>query len=38
MYLLYRGARKLEVLEKSDIKKDSGKAILAFGRALRNLG
>ena len=38
MYLLYRGARKLEVLEKSDIKNDSGKAVSAFSRALRKVG
>lgn len=38
MYLLYRGARKLEVLEKSDIKKDAGKAVAAFSRALRKIG
>ena len=38
MYLLYRGARKLEVSEKSDIKNDSGKAVSAFSRALRKVG
>ena len=37
MYLLYRGARKLEVLEKSDVKEDAGKAISALSRALKSV-
>lgn len=38
MYLLYRGARKLKVLKRSNIKKDSGNAVSTFIRALRKVG
>ena len=38
MYLLYRGARELEVLEKSDVKKEPGKAGDAFWMALKDVG